>query len=79
MISTKPSMRGESWLGVEITCKESPDLTSHAQPEPKRVKAALVKASLKFSKEPNVEEMASLNAPVGNPPPDGEIPSQKKV
>ncbi len=54
-------MIGVSWLAVEIT-SNLPSLltTKKAQPEPKRVVAA-VKASLKASNEPKV---ASISPPI---------------
>ncbi|MNR41567.1 hypothetical protein D3C85_1599660 [compost metagenome] len=49
---------------------------NQAQPLPKRVSAALVKASLKASKPPNCSSMALATAPCGKPPPLGDITLQ---
>ena len=51
---------------------------NHAQPLPKRVIAALEKASLNPSKEPNASFMASAKLPSGSPPPFGLMICQKK-
>ena len=56
-------------MAVLVTSSLSPFLTSHAQPEPKRVLAAVSNFSLKASKEPKVESMALARLPVGLPPP----------
>ena len=60
--SAMPLIQGLSWLGVEVTARE-PSLcwTNQAQPEPKRVSAALVNASLNESKLPNERSIARLN------------------
>ena len=77
--SAMPSMSGESWFGVEVTARVPSDcLTSQAQPDPKRVNAAFVKASLRASKLPNLESMAEPSSPDGYPPPEGEMVFQKK-
>lgn len=56
-------MIGVSWLAVEIT-SNLPSLltTKKAQPEPKRVVAAAVKASLKASNEPKVASISAANS-----------------
>ena len=41
---------------------------SHAQPEPKRVVAALAKSSLNLSKPPSSLSIAAAKSPVGAPP-----------
>src|SRR5690606_28151968 len=62
-------MSGLSWLAVEPTASFlSAVTTSQAQPEPKRVAAALANSSLNLSKEPKVELIASASLPVGAPP-----------
>ena len=56
--------------------------TSQAQPEPKRVVAAALKAALRPfspSRPPKAFWMASPRAPTGSPPPFGEMMFQKKV
>src|SRR4051812_32223990 len=67
MTGKAPSMIGESWLAVEMTSSLSPRFTSQAQPEPKRVVAAVANFSLKGSKPPNVELIALERLPVGEP------------
>jgi len=66
-------MMGLSWLAVEHTESWPSLLHSQAQPEPKRVVAALAKASLKLSKEPNAALMASASLPEGALAPPGAI------
>ena len=69
-------MYGESWFGVEITAISPLSTTNHAQPEPKRVVAALANSSLKASKLPNFLSNAVANSPVGALAPPGAITSQ---
>lgn len=59
----KPCIIGVSWLAVEIT-SSLPSLltTKKAQPEPKRVVAAAVNASLKAANEPNVASISAANS-----------------
>ncbi len=71
-----PSIIGESWFGVEVN-SNSPLLSDNqAQPDPKRVVAALANSSLKESKLPNLASIASANAPEGFPPPVADNNSQ---
>jgi len=73
-------IRGLSWLAVEQISSLPAVLTqSHAQPEPKRVAAALAKASLKASKLPKVALMSAARSPVGSPPPLGLMTVQKRL
>ena len=56
-----------SWLAVETTSSLPSALTtSHAQPEPKRVVAAAVKASWKASNEPKASLIAAATSAVGS-------------
>src|SRR5512146_3328026 len=55
-----------------------PSLTSHAQPEPKRVVAAAVNFSLKGSNPPKVLLIASAILPLGCPPFFGPMIVQKR-
>ncbi len=72
-----PSISGLSWLAVLSTTTFLSGVTlSHAQPEPKRLMAALVKASLNFSKPPTSRSMALATSPTGSPPPLGDITVQ---
>ena len=65
-------MSGLSWFGVEVTASlPSLPTMSQAQPEPKRVAAALLKASLKAPNPPSSLAIACASAPVGSPPPPG--------
>jgi len=70
---------GLSWLGVEHT-SNPPDLLtiSQAQPDPNRVLAAAENLSLNASNEPKVLLIASARAPVGAPPPLGDMMVQKR-
>jgi len=52
---------------------------SQAQPLPKRVSAALVKASLNFSKPPSCDSIALPTSPTGAPPPLGDITVQNRL
>ena len=52
--------------------------TNHAQPEPKRVVAAAVKAALKSSNEPNVASIAAASSAEGAVC-SGVISSQKRA
>ena len=70
-------MIGESWLAVEETSNSPLATDNQAQPEPKRVVAALANSSLKASKLPNLASIAVANSPVGFPPPFGERICQK--
>src|SRR5690606_15558068 len=74
-----PGINGLSWLAVEQT-SNSPFFTqSQAQPEPNCVAAALEKASLNASNEPNFLSIAPANSPLGCPPPFGDITVQNKL
>ena len=64
-------MSGLFWLVVLITSGVLFEMTSHAYPLPKRVAAALEKASLNEAKSPNAASMADPRAPSGVPPPFG--------
>ena len=72
-----PFMSGLSWLAL-LSTASLPALStlSHAQPEPKRVSAALVKASLKASKPPRSLSMRLATSPTGLPPPLGDMTVQ---
>ena len=73
-------IRGLSWLAVEQISSLPALLTqSQAQPEPKRVAAALAKASLKASKLPKVAVMSAARSPVGSPPPLGLMSVQNML
>ncbi len=61
-------MTGVSWFGVLSTLRVPPSTTSHAHPEPKRPVPAVVNCSRNFAKSPNVDRIASPNAPLGSPP-----------
>src|SRR4051794_39158435 len=76
MIGVLPSMIGLSWLAVLSIANLPPEDTSHAQPLPNRVVAALANCSLKLSKPPNVPLIRSAILPVGAPPPFGDIRGQ---
>ena len=53
-------------IAEEVTAREpSCFFTNHAQPEPKRVSAALVNSDLKLSKLPNDSFMAFASDPSG--------------
>src|SRR5438045_406500 len=66
MTGNAPSMIGLSWLAVEMTSSLAPRFTSQAQPEPKRVVAAVVNCFLKLSKDWKVELMAEARVPAAN-------------
>src|SRR5688572_33511407 len=68
-----PSMIGLSWLAVLSMVSLPDDDTSHAQPLPNRVVAALANCSLHVSKLPKAPVMASAALPVGAPPAFGAI------
>ena len=73
-------IRGLSWLAVEQISSLPALLTqSQAQPEPKRVAAALAKASLKASKLWKVASRSLASSPVGSPPPLGLMTVQKRL
>src|SRR3546814_18182079 len=75
-----PFMSGLSWLAL-LSTESLPDLStpSHAQPLPKRVSAAWVKASLHLSKPPRSLSMRLATSPVGCPPPSGDITVQNSA
>ncbi|MNS92387.1 hypothetical protein D3C72_1265230 [compost metagenome] len=52
---------------------------SQAQPLPKRVSAALVKASRKAARPPSSDSMAAASAPSGSPPPSGDMTDQNRL
>src|SRR5688572_9141987 len=56
-----------------------PSLTSHAHPLPKRSTPAFASCSLKVSKLPNADLIASAALPVGAPPAFGAIHVQKRL
>jgi hypothetical protein len=67
---------GLSWFGVDVIASPEPSWTSQAQPEPNCPTPAASNFSLNSSKEPNAEEIASARAPLGSPPPSGDIDGQ---
>ena len=69
-------MIGLSWLAVLSIASLPDDDTSHAQPLPNRVVAALANCSLKLSKPPNWLAITSAILPVGAPPAFGAISVQ---
>ena len=74
-----PSLSGVSWLALLSTTTFLSGVTlSHAQPLPKRVSAALVKASLNFSKPPRSLSIALATSPLGSPPPLGDMTVQNR-
>ena len=79
MPATLP-ISGLSWLGeLSTTSLPLASTDSQAQPLPKRVSAALVKASLKASKPPRSRSMALASAPVGLPPLFGPMMDQNRL
>ena len=56
-------------MAVLVTRSLPLTLASQAQPLPKRVAPALLKASLNLSKEPKAESMPLASSPLGSPPP----------
>ncbi|MOA11482.1 hypothetical protein D3C78_1314260 [compost metagenome] len=75
-----PCISGLSWLPLLSTTRVFCGVTlSQAQPLPKRVSAALVKASLKASKPPSWASMVCARAPCGSPPPCGDITVQNRL
>ena len=64
-------MIGESWFGVEEISNSPFATDNQAQPEPKRVFAALANCSLNASNEPNLASIAAANSPSGAPLPFG--------
>ncbi|MNP58560.1 hypothetical protein D3C76_1534850 [compost metagenome] len=72
-----PCISGLSWLPLLSTTSFCSGVTlSQAQPLPKRVSAALVKASLNASKPPSSASMALATRPCGWPPPVGDMTFQ---
>ena len=65
-------MIGESWFAVEETSNSPLATDNQAQPEPKRVVAALANSSLKASKLPNLASIAELIHQLEFPPPFGD-------
>src|SRR3954467_9971068 len=70
---------GLSWLGVLVSLSSPPSRTSHVQPEPNCPTPLASNCSLKSSKLPKAELMASASSPDRSPPPSGFIDSQKSV
>ncbi len=69
-------------LALEVLTRDSAPsgrCTSQAQPEPKVFTAVSVNCCLKVSKSPKALLIASARAPVGWPPPLGDMQFQKKV
>eukprot|EP00438_Fugacium_kawagutii_P000201 Skav217757 [mRNA] locus=scaffold974:122616:122879:- [translate_table: standard] len=82
-VPSTPSMRGLSWLGVEVIASFlSPSTTSQTQPEPKRAPGAPAASNfaLKSSMDPKDSSMALASLSDGFPPlPVGAISNQKKL
>src|SRR5690606_27502261 len=66
-------------LVLTMSTEPSGFFTSQVQPEPKLPTAALLNSSLNFSKEPHFLLIASASAPLGAPPPLGDMEFQRKV
>ena len=68
-----------SWFAVEVT-SSLPSLltTNHAQPEPKRVVAAAVKAAWNSSNEPNVASIAAASSADGAVFQESSIPRKER-
>src|SRR5271157_3773062 len=76
--ATALPMRGLSWFAVEpIASFLSGATYSHAQPDPKRDRAAFANSCLNLSNEVNVELIAAASAPLGAPPLPGPRTVQK--
>ena len=71
-----PSIRGESWFGVESTTRPVPSWASHDQPLPNRFSPASVICRLSSSRLSKVSAIALASSPSGSPPPSGLIVSQ---
>ena len=69
---------GLSWLAVEHTLSFPPlSAQSQAHPDPNRVMAALVKASLNPSRDPKAALIPSPTSPPGSLAPPGLMQFQK--
>ena len=67
-----PFVNGRSALLVLVTCSLSPSFTSHAQPLPNCVVAAVASSFLHASTLPNDASIFCFSAAEGSPPPLGE-------
>ncbi|MNP81667.1 hypothetical protein D3C76_1800930 [compost metagenome] len=67
-------------MALLTTCRwPALSTTSQAQPLPKRLRAAWVKACLKASSPPRSRSIAAANSPPGSPPPRGLITCQNRL